>query len=698
MALLGPRALSRGAATVAAAVLAGLVWLGVPGSAGSVLLAAADPGVAAQVPGGAEVARVTLTGLAPAVADRDDVLTLRGVLENVGDAALVDPLPALRWSGDPLQSADEVDLVAANPLFRYGRIDYRYSVPLATLAPGDRAEFSIDVPLDALGLGSGVFVLGVDVLASLPDGLRVFVANDRTTIAVDVPAEQPLPVALVWPLAAAPSLLPDGRLVDDALAGEIAPGGRLDRLLDVADGAPVTWVVDPDLVDTLSAMADGYETVRPSGEGSGAADARRFLDRLAETMGEAADVRRLPAADPDVGGAYAAGVDGPTVALALGEGLDDNAAATLAGRPLPPLALLMDRPVTGRMLGAYLRNGVPTSVLATDAVTAPSASGRETVRRPKARDVAAFIARVPPVGSQGAAGRDALAARQWMLATSAVHATGSAPGSGMVVSAAPRWSPAPDEAEALLAAWLSTDWIEPVSLGSLPVGPGDDVDESPAVRLVADQQPEPVPESTIEGVAAVLADTQRLQALFAEPLLAEADVPAVVARSISFAWQADPEAGEGYLAALTSEVVGAESQISLVVSPAITLASRSGRFPITLVNDAAVDVLVGVDFTSQNSSRLRVENISPVVLTAGEKRTLTATALATANGRLQVTARLVTSEGSSVGSPVTTIVDVTNVGALGYTVIGIGGALLVAAIARSRWRARRADARADEPT
>lgn len=698
MAAPGTRPPRRGVVRVAGLLLALLIgWLSGSWAAWAVVPTQAGAGVATQVPGGAEVAQVTLTGLSPAVADRDDVLTLRGVLENVGDAALVDPLPALRWSGDPLQSADEVDLVAANPLFRYGRIDYRYSVPLDTLEPGDRAEFSIDVPLDSLGLGSGVFVLGVDVLASLPDGLRVFVADDRTPVAVDVAADQPVPVALLWPLAAAPSLLPDGRLVDDALAGEVAPGGRLDRLLDIADDAPVTWVVDPDLVATLLAMADGYETVRPSGDGSGAADAQRFLDRLAETLASAEDVRRLPAADPDVGGAFAAGIDGPTVAAALADGLDDPAADTLAGRPLPPLALLVDRPVTSRMLGAYLRSGLPTSVLATDAVTAPSADGRETVSRPRARDVAAFVARMPPVGTDGAAERGALAARQWMLATSAVQATVSDQQPGIVVADGPRWSPAPGEAEALLAAWLAAEWIEPVSLDSLPVEPTDS-DGSPTVTLAADQRPEPLPESTVEGLARVLADTQRLKALLVEPLLDEPDVPAVVARTISYAWQADPGSGESYLASLTSEVVDAESQISLVVSPAITLASRSGRFPITLVNDAAVDVLVGVDFTSQNSSRLRVENIAPIVLTAGEKRTVTATALATANGRLQVTARLVTSEDSGVGTPVTTIVDVTNVGALGFTVIGIGGALLVAALARSRWRARRVDARVDEPT
>jgi hypothetical protein len=166
-------------------------------------------------------------------------------------------------------------------------------------------------------------------------------------------------------------------------------------------------------------------------------------------------------------------------------------------------------------------------------------------------------------------------------------------------------------------------------------------------------------------------------------------LPGTLSRATSYAWQDDPAAGTAYLGAVTSTITGVEDQIGLVVSPSITLSSRSGRFPITLVNDANADVVVGVEFTSQNSSRLRVEDIEPIVLTSGEKRTVTATALATANGRLQVTATLVSTERAPVGAPVSTIVDVTNVGALGWTVIAAGGVLLVAALARSRLRGRR---------
>lgn len=657
--------------------------------------AAAQPtaGVATQVPGGAEVATVTLSRVSPAVATGDDVLRLSGVLVNTADFPLTDPLPALRWSGDPLQDVDEVDLVSRNPLFRYGRIDYRFADPLDTLAPGEQAPFSIEVPLASLGIGSGVFVLGVDVLASLPDGLRVFVADARTTVPVDVEVDEPLPVAVLWPLAAAPSLLPDGRLVDDRLATEVGEGGRLQRLLSSARSTPVTWVVDPDLVTTLSAMAAGYEVVGTGDPGTGSEAAERYLDDLVEVLGSAEDVRQIPAADPDVGGSLAAGVEAPTVRTAVADGVTDTSASTLAGRPLPPLALLADRPVTSRMLGVYRRAGIETSVLSAEAVTAPSPDGRETVVRDRGADVEAFIARVPPAGTASGDDSTALAARQWMLSATAVHANLGTRPAAMVVAAPPRWTPSAAEASALLEAWESTDWVEPVALADVPNGPDNQSEgDTGPVTLVAGVQPTPLPTASVDGLAGLLDAADRLQPLFAEPVLDAAEIPRVIARSSSYAWQADPDAGERYLRSLTSQVVDAESQISLLVSPSITLASRSGRFPITLVNDAAVDVVVGVEFTSQNSSRLRVEDIEPVILTAGEKRTFTPTALATANGRLQVSAALVTTEGSTVGDPATTIVDVTNVGALGWTVIGAGGVLLVAALVRARWRGRRSEA------
>ncbi len=645
-------------------------------------------GLPTQVPGGGEVATVTLTEVAPSVLSGDDVLTLSGVLTNLSDAPLIDPLPALRWSSDPLQSLDDVELVSTNPLFRYGIVDYRFSDVIPTLDPGAQAEFSLEVDLAQLPVRSGVHVVGVDVLAGLPDGLRVFVAAARTTVPIDIDVDERLPVALMWPLAAQPALLPDGRLVDDSLAGELADGGRLATLVSQASDTPVTWVVDPDLVRTAAVMAPGYETASGA-PGTGSADAQQFLADLAAAIPPRGDVRAVPAADPDVGGAQAADVGRDAVQATVADGLADATLDTLVGRSVPALSLLVDRPVTNRMLGAYLRGGVDTTVLARAATTAGTTTttpdgppARARVDRPQGRDVDGVVASVPPeaVGATGA-----IAARQWLLSSSAVLAATDPQAGAWVVAPPVRWQADSATSEALLDSWLDADWTRPVALSTLPQAPEP-------IALVTGAQPEPLPEDTTVALDALVADVQRLQPLFVEPPLAPAELPRATARAISFAWQQEstqgPEQGQAYVDALVSTVTAAEGSLRLVVSPSITLSSRSGRFPVSMVNDSGVDVVVGVRFTSQNTSRLRVEDVEPTVLTAGEKRTITATAIATANGRLQVQAQLVTTQGEPVGAPVAMLVDVTNVGALGWIVIGAGGLLLAVAVTRARLRSR----------
>jgi hypothetical protein len=634
-----------------------------------------------QVPGGVEVASASLTSVRPGVATRDDVLVMTGVLTNTSEADLVDPLPALRWSSDPLQTVGEVDLVTTNPLFRYGRVDYRYSEPLETLGPGEQSTFRVDVPLDQLGLSGGVYVIGVDVLATLPDGLRVFVASARTTVPVEVDVADPLPVALLWPLAAAPSLLPDGSLTDDLLAEQIAAGGRLDVLLDAAASAPVTWVVDPDLVSTAAEMVGGYTTAASGAPGSGSADAARFLAEMSSVLAQGRDVTQVVAADPDVGGAQAAGVDQDSLAASLRAGRVQPAVSQVVGRPVPTLALLVGRPVTDDMVRSYLDAEVPTVVLDAAALTSPDSDGRATLGLTPPPLADTVIARVPPTTLPDASG-SAVATAQWLVAVTAVQASSAAPPAAMVIAPSMRWDPDPAAARALVDSWQGSSWIEAVGLAD--VKPTDQV-----VELRSDQQPMAVPSETVTDLEALAADVERLQPLVPEPLLAPADLPLASARATSFAWQEQPARGADYVASLTSVVTAAERQISLVLSPSITLSSRSGRFPITLVNDAPVDVVVGVQFTSQNSTRLRVEDVEPTVLRAGEKRTVTATALATANGRLPVTATLVTTQGERVGASVQTIVDVTNVGALGWTVIALGGALMGVAVVRTRRRASR---------
>ena len=643
-------------------------------------------GVRTQVPGDAVVATATLTSVDPAAATSDDVLELRGVLRNVGERTLTDPVAAFRWSSDPVQTLDELALVQDNPLFRYGRVEYGYSQPLDTLQPGDEVEFVVEVPLAELPVGSGVHVMGVDVLATLPDGLRVFVASARTTVPIDIDAD-PLPVALLWPLVTAPSLLPDGRLLDDSLADEVARGGRLETLARVAAGSEVTWVLDPDLVDTLDAMVGGYSTERPPEEGVGAADAAEFLARLPTAISAESDVRQIPAADPDVGGALAAGLTPSEVEQWVSDGVVDTSVEDLLARPVPRVTLLTDRRVTSEMLDAYVSAGADTAVLDRDAVSPTPSSPRVEVEGIQRADIPALLAEPLPSGNDDsdADASPEVTVHQALLSSTALLAESANAPDALVLAPPTRWAPDEQLASTVLEGWQSAPWVDPVPVRDIPPAPD-------SVSLAPTGEPAPVDPGIVDELSALQDDLARLEPLFTEPPVAPGELPRAGARSTSYAWQEAPERGLAYVETLGATVSNVEDQVQIVLSPSVTLSSRSGRFPITLVNDSAADVQVGVSFTSQNTSRLRVEDIDPVVLTAGEKRTFTATALATANGRVQVAAEAVTTDGDLVGDPASTIVDVTNVGALGWTVVAVGGILFGAAALRSRLRRRTSQA------
>jgi hypothetical protein len=651
-------------------VLAGLVHPAAVAAPGTGLLPL-------QVPGEQVVARVGLTAVEPGFVTADEVVTLRGVVRNVSDAPLVDPLPALRLSRDSLESAEDLDLVDSDGLFRYGRVDYDYSAPLPTLGPGEQATFSLAVPLAELVPGPGVYVVGVDVLATLPDGLRVFVASARTTVPVQVEATTPLPTALLWPLAARPSLLPGGSLTDDRLAAEVRPGGRLDGLVRAATDAPVTWLVDPDLLATAAAMADGYDTVDPPGPGAGAGAAAQFLAELPGSVAPGAEVLRLPTADPDAGAMTASDLEAGRVTRTLSVPAGSTPGVLSARTPL--VADLVQRPVDVPALTAYADAAVTTVVLPSAAVRADD----DAVVVALEEVPGTTVVRATRLGAEVAREEvaPAVAGRQRLLAATALLAEAGAPAA--VLAPALLWDPTPDEAAAVVAAWQDTPWVAATPLGSVPVG-------DTSGRLADDlPDPEPLDPAVLAGLDAVAADLARLAPLFPSPPIGPDALLAAQARSFSAQWADDPAGAAAYVAALGAGLAGAESRLGVVVSPTVTLSSRSGRFPVTIVNESSTDVLVGLRFESQNSSRLRVEDVPATLLTAGEKRTVTASAIATANGRVVVEAQLVTSEGDEVGTPGSTIVDVTNVGALGWGVVAAGGLLLVAAIGRSRWRRSR---------
>ena len=131
-----------------------------------------------------------------------------------------------------------------------------------------------------------------------------------------LPGAAPVQVSWLWPLLDRPHRLTDDRtFVDDDLAASVSPGGRLDRALEVIEQtyatARLTLVTDPELIDELIVMTDGYQVSSPKGliAGTGRSAAQKWLNRLqAVLQSRLVSVSMTPWADPDVDAVARAGL------------------------------------------------------------------------------------------------------------------------------------------------------------------------------------------------------------------------------------------------------------------------------------------------------------------------------------------------------------------------------------------------------
>jgi hypothetical protein len=153
--------------------------------------------------------------------------------------------------------------------------------------------------------------------------------------------EVPLNLAWTWVLSAPIEFGPEGEFVAGTLEGDLAPGGRLDALVDalrLVGQKQVDVALSPVLIDQLQRMAHGYRVADPGGAvrtvtagSGGAADAARFLSALRSvTARSSTETTVLPFGDPSL------------PALARGGLIADLPALADRGRKLVKEALGVD--------------------------------------------------------------------------------------------------------------------------------------------------------------------------------------------------------------------------------------------------------------------------------------------------------------------------------------------------------------------
>ncbi|MGQ0625319.1 MAG: DUF6049 family protein [Sporichthyaceae bacterium] len=715
------------AAAGALGVTLAMLAVGLPGGGAGAGVRAADapsPAPTTASPSG----RVALTVLsqAPVAPRRKDTLVLRGTLGNDRATDLRGPRLELRVGTAPITTRSELSTIASEqgaadpdptaaraitpaPDTRVARLTGG-TLP-ATIAAGSSPTWELSAPLRRMDLPSnGVFL--VQVLAYDRAGAALAQVSTFVAYLPDPKSYAPTRVSWLWPLAATPDRDARGVFTDTALAGQLAPMGRLHELATAPGALPVTWLLDADLLSSADALGSAHEVRagRKVKESDAIPEARRWLSELQSAL-QGAPVAAFPYGDPDVA---ALGKTGSDLLIGALERARVSTTALLGQESDTSLAW----PAGGAADSATLRRlfdaGVRTVVLRSDAFLAPAQptytpTGRARVNDAGTRlevlvaDAGLADALAGDLRSPGAA---ALARARFLAETALITLERPNQARTVLVTPPRRWDPPPGWAASLLRAGAKAPWIRTVALSTLSRIP-----PAPEYAGAATAYPEPLAERELPraqraGIRVGTRAAADMTRVLARPDALALRYSDALLRAASTSWRELPDRGRAYLDDVLATIRADQGSVRIISRSLITLSSNRGTIPLTVSNQLgqgggaldARDLAVRVRpiLRPQIGSRLKVSDPDLLTIGAGRKATVRIEAEATANGITRVDMALLDSEGQNFGAPIELRVNVTSYGSFGMALVVItGSGLLLAAVLRNVRRIRRA--RAEKP-
>lgn len=682
----GPRRARRAVRATAALLLTAVAVLLAPLLPGptDLPLAYADEPVASV--------SIALTSLSPALPRRDGSVTVAGTVTNITKERLV-RLQAIFWRNQaPITDDDGMAAALASasndPIGarKTTVLDDLYTDANPYLDPGESARFRLTAKVADLELSptDGVYLMGVHVLQN---GVNLAVGRARTFVPViTAEPEHALAMTSVVVLSSRPAQVRDRVFADDHLAAEVAAGGRLSKLLAAADRAAVSFAVDPELVQELTAMKAGYEVLSTDDRtvaGTGSAAAGRWLQKFGTVAGHR-DGFRLLYGSPDIaalvhsgqrsalqavvtsGRAVTATSELPLLVLPAGGAADK---ATLsAARGLDPKAVLLSD-TTASGAGPLLADGAGTPIVSYTATTrssgGPGPDPQDTVVQVRQRTLA-------DTWLQASTGPEHLTQGRVRLITKPAQT-------------------APDDAAA------SAPWLERGNLSALLNGSAARWDGK--LRYSEHARSQELSAGQLAGLKRFTASSAAYADLLVDSTAARTAGTTAVARAASAAWRGQDSAQHRFLVAQQATLDDIlQTKIVISSSPKVSTVARDGVvFPITIRNllDApgpGADpntnaVRLQLRFESDNAARLTIKPITTTEpLRAQQSYTANAEVRARANGVVPVRAQLYTLSGKPVGKPFLIDVRVTQNGTTGWVIAVAAGLVLVGS---TTWRIRR---------
>ncbi|GGY67030.1 hypothetical protein GCM10010363_55410 [Streptomyces omiyaensis] len=673
---------------------------------------------------------VSIDTLTPSAPVEGDTVTVTGTLTNRGKRVITDATVNLRV-GPRMDSRSEIDQVAGRKGFRSDSdpqpLDTVPEIDIPRLEAGVSRDFRFSVPVAKLGLDDegGVYQLGVSLTGQTSQQQYDRVLGiERTFLPYQPePTSKRTQLTYLWPLISSAHVSADTAsdeqqspvFQDDELAEELRPGGRLDEMVTLGQGLPVTWVIDPDLLASVDAMANSYRVKDGTGHTAGLKENKELAQRWLGMLEKAVQGRKvvaLPFADPDLASVAHRGkaVPGSLEHLQSATALAGSTVETvLHVRPATDFAWPVEGAVDPSIMAVATSAGARKVIARSDSIRDGGLAYTPTAARPVGGGTTAVVSdaglSTAFQGDMVRAETSTLAVQEFLAQTLAI--TLEQPQDQRSVVVAPQRQPSVAQAQAMAAAVRGLGarrWTQPIDLvAAAAVKP--DPDASTRVPA-ASKYPKKLrdgelPVQAFRDMKSTRDELDDFQVILTDATRVVPPVGSAINREMSTSWRGRAGAAAIYRVDVQDVLQRLTKSVVLVDKSALTLSGRSATIPVTVQNKLLQDVegLV-LRLTSSNGTRLKVDGGTsadlPITVRAGHSQSVKFPASANANGQVSMTAQLYTVDGTPYGTPMTFSVKVSEMTPTVMLVIAGGVLLLVLAGVRMYSQRKRLAARAAE--
>ncbi|MEU4091123.1 DUF6049 family protein [Streptomyces sp. NPDC026673] len=674
---------------------------------------------------------VSVNSLSPSVPAKGDTITVTGTVTNRSKHAVSGAHVGVEIApGGPLGSRSAISGTspdAAHTLADGNEIP-GHTASLEDLPAGISRGFTLKVPVKALNLGSdGVYQLGVSLTGQTRNrGYQEILGIERTFLPWYRDGDaKPTRYTFLWPLIdrshlAVRSESDDQQspiFLDDDLAEDLAPGGRLQQMVSLGKDLPVTWVIDPDLLATVEAMTRRYQVAGPDGDldhttaGTGTDDAKRWLNSLKEAVA-GDEVVALPFADPDIASIahHGKSVPGTLNQLKTATELATTTVETVLNGVVTPdtdVSWPVDGAVDPSIVDVATSAGADKVIVRSDSL---GDTGRLTYTPTSARPIGGGTTAVVAdaglsqafQGDMTKAGTATLAIQKYLAQTLMI--TMQSPERQRSIVVAPQRMAKASQAQAMAQAITEvarSGWSETADFSAAAKATPD----PKANRKVPGAGSYPkrlrkqeMSTAAFQQVQATQVRLDDFMALLSQPDRVRTPFGNALMRSMSTEWRGIPGGSADYRAAVSTYLSDLMSLVYLLPKQGtLTLSGRSGTIPVTVKNELGQTVKgLELRLTSSQGNSLKPGKSQQVTVEGGHTRSLKFEGTAARNGLNTVTAQLYTADEVKFGEPITFQVDVTSITSTVMLVIAAGLLLLVLAGVRMYHQRKRRAATEDE--